>query len=73
MLGGAGFAALDKNGDGKITREELPERIPAAIFDRLDKNGDGALEASEMPQRPEEGGRPGGGVLQRLRPGQPKP
>ena len=46
----------DKNGDGKIDRDEWPGR--AETFDRLDRNGDGVIDEVEMP-----GGRgdgPGG-------------
>ncbi len=41
----AGMAAIDKNGDGKISREEFPG--PAAAFDRLDTNKDGQLDKDE--------------------------
>lgn len=35
----------DKNGDGKVSREEF--RGPPAIFDRLDANGDGVVTREE--------------------------
>lgn len=37
----------DKNGDGKITRDELPER-QRAMFDRLDANQNGVLDEAEV-------------------------
>lgn len=55
----------DKNGDGKISKEEAPERMKEN-FDRIDANGDGQLEESEikaMVERLREAGgrRPEGG------------
>lgn len=44
-LGGAGD--LDKNGDGKITRDELPTR-QRTMFDRLDANQNGVLDDAEL-------------------------
>ena len=45
--GGFDMMQFDKNGDGQVTKEELPERMQP-MFDGLDKNQDGVLEASEM-------------------------
>jgi Ca2+-binding EF-hand superfamily protein len=46
---GHGFAALDKNGDGVISREEAAARPKMAkMFDALDSNKDGALSKDEM-------------------------
>lgn len=39
--------AFDKNGDGVLTRDEVPERM-AGIFARADKNGDGKITADEL-------------------------
>lgn len=64
---------MDTNGDGKLSREELPERM-AGLMERLDTNGDGMLDKAELEamaqrfqgrggeggRRPE-GGRPEGG------------
>lgn len=41
---------FDKNGDGKISLEEAPERLKQN-FARLDANGDGQIEANELPER----------------------
>jgi hypothetical protein len=38
---------FDANGDGKIEKDELPERMQG-FFDRLDTNGDGVIDAEEM-------------------------
>jgi hypothetical protein len=48
------FKRLDKNGDGKVTKDEAPERM-AEHFDKLDKNGDGGLTPDEL-KRPEGAG-----------------
>jgi collagen type III alpha len=40
---------LDKDGDGKISKEEAPERM-RDNFDRIDSNGDGFIELSELRQ-----------------------
>jgi len=60
----------DKNGDGKLQKDELPERMQQ-IMERADTNADGALDKAELeamasrmqrgpggPGAP--GGRPGG-------------
>lgn len=66
--GGAEFVQRimqsDADGDGKITKEEAPERMQRA-FDRIDTNGDGAIdkaEAEALAQRFQggRGRRPGG-------------
>lgn len=38
---------LDKNSDGKLSKDELPEQMQAR-FDRLDANGDGAVTKEEL-------------------------
>ncbi len=40
------FRDWDENGDGKLTRDELPERI-RQNFDRVDVNSDGAITVEE--------------------------
>ena len=37
---------LDENGDGKVTKEELPERMQR-VLQRGDANGDGAIDREE--------------------------
>ena len=39
------FKRLDRNGDGKLTRDEIPR-----LFDQLDKNKDGAVTFDEAKQ-----------------------
>ncbi|OYW12849.1 MAG: hypothetical protein B7Z55_17880, partial [Planctomycetales bacterium 12-60-4] len=55
------FPRLDRNGDGKLTREELPPPIQR-LFERMDANKDGAVsrdeEAAFRQNRP--GGAGGG-------------
>lgn len=41
------FKAADKNGDGKITKDEADERM-AARFENFDANGDGGVTQEEM-------------------------
>jgi peroxiredoxin len=41
--------SLDKNGDGKVTRDELPERLKP-IFDRLDTTKKGYLTIEELAE-----------------------
>lgn len=62
----------DKNSDGKLSKDELPERLQT-MFDRVDGNTDGFLDKSELEKmgsgRGGEGGRggQGGGAGQRPR------
>jgi len=49
------FKQLDRNGDGKVTREEARG---APWFDRLDRDGDGVITLDEVQGRSH---RPGGG------------
>lgn len=56
---------FDKNNDGKVTAEELPERMSRMLEDG-DTNKDGALERSEIEALARRSGRrapgyPGGG------------
>jgi len=39
--------ANDKNGDGKLTTDEVPERM-APILQQADRNGDGAIDEGEI-------------------------
>ncbi|MGE0605838.1 MAG: EF-hand domain-containing protein [Pirellulales bacterium] len=47
----------DKNGDGKISKDEAPERLKER-FGKLDKNNDGQLDAQELKQMGGKGKRP---------------
>ncbi len=61
--GGANLMQFDQDGDGRVTREEVPEQM-SGLFDRLDDNGDGAIDSAEieaMRARREAGGPGGGG------------
>ena len=54
--------SYDKNGDGKITKDELPERMHSLI-EHGDLNGDGALDRDEikkLAERNRTNGPPGG-------------
>ena len=63
---GPSIDRMDKNGDGKLSKDELPERM-AQRFDRMDTNGDGFIDEEEfatlMERRQGQGGRgdPGSG------------
>ncbi len=48
---------FDTNGDGKIQKEDLPERMRSR-FDELDADGDGALTAEELMAMRRGGNRP---------------
>ena len=53
----------DKDGDGKISKSELPERMQR-MFERADSNGDGVIdrqEAEEIAKRMAEGRGQGSG------------
>lgn len=52
------FARLDKDGDGKLSKDEAPERMQEN-FDRLDRNSDGFVDREELASSFRQG-RPGG-------------
>ena len=43
----ARLRSFDANGDGRITREEIPEQA-GGMFDRIDMNGDDVITADEL-------------------------
>ena len=49
---------LDKDGDGKVSKEEFDG--PAEHFEKLDKNDDGYITEDEAPTGPPPGRRGGG-------------
>lgn len=50
---------FDSDGDGRLSREEAPERMQA-VFAEIDTNGDGFLDAEEFAaRRAQRGPRPG--------------
>jgi hypothetical protein len=57
---------LDKDGDGKVSKDEAPEPMQN-FFDRLDGNSDGFIDKAESDEmrrrfgRGGQGGPPGGG------------
>jgi len=56
------FKSLDKDSDGKLTKEELPEQMQG-YFDALDANKDGGVSAAELDQarkRRQQGQQQGG-------------
>ena len=48
--GGGNLFQHDKDGDGKISRSEAPERMKS-FFDRIDTNSDGMIDAAEVKTR----------------------
>jgi len=44
---GPSIDRMDKNGDGKLSKDEVPERM-AQRFDRVDTNGDGFIDEEEF-------------------------
>lgn len=63
--GGGSFVdfvmGFDKNGDGKVTKDEMPKRMKERMLPRADANGDGALEREEVKRLAERMGQGGGG------------
>jgi Ca2+-binding EF-hand superfamily protein len=70
LPGGALFRALDTDGDGKLSAEEIAGASSA--LKKLDRNGDGQLTAEELGPPPG-AARPGQGRPGQGRPGQGQP
>ncbi|MFV1964212.1 MAG: HlyD family efflux transporter periplasmic adaptor subunit [Pirellulaceae bacterium] len=51
---------MDKDGDGKVTKEEAPD-LPEMFFDRIDSDGDGAVSQEEIDAMRSRFGGGGGG------------
>ncbi len=64
------FPRLDRNSDGKLTREELPPQLQR-LFERMDANNDGAVsreeEAAFRQNRPGGGGGANRGLAENTR------
>ena len=59
------FSKMDKDGDGRLSREEVPGRM-AGFFDSIDTNGDGFVDRKELDalrsRFGNRGGPPGGAL-----------
>ncbi|MHC5011752.1 MAG: EF-hand domain-containing protein [Planctomycetota bacterium] len=64
--------AMDRNGDGRIGRDEF--RGPDEVFGRLDRDGNGTIDAADLEALAAgQPGQPGQGQPGRQRPGRPRP
>jgi collagen type III alpha len=50
---------FDQDGDGKVSKDEAPERMKD-FFDRLDGNADGFIDSDEVAAMRQRAGGPGG-------------
>ena len=48
---------FDQNGDGRVTKGEMPERMQERLVQRADANGDGALDKEEVERFAEQMGQ----------------
>jgi hypothetical protein len=53
---------FDENGDGKVAKDEMPERMKERMLPRADTNGDGAIDKQEAERMAERLGRGGPGA-----------
>jgi RND family efflux transporter MFP subunit len=53
---GRGMTQFDRDGDGKLSRDEAPERMRDS-FNQLDTNGDGFIDAAELSALQKRSGR----------------
>ena len=49
--------SFDANGDGKVSKEEMPERMQDRLLQRADTNGDGAIDKEEAKKVAEQMGQ----------------
>ena len=66
---------FDRNGDGKVSKDELPEPMRERMLERADADGDGVIDKQEAEAAAERlgrrgvgGERPGGAGGRRERP-----
>lgn len=52
---------FDRNGDGKVTKDEMPKQMQDRLLKRADTNGDGALQKQEVKKFAEQMGQGRGG------------
>ncbi|MDM8541569.1 hypothetical protein QUF90_10830 [Desulfococcaceae bacterium HSG9] len=48
---------FDADGDGKVSKEEMPKRMQDRLLQRADTNGDGAIDRQEVTKLAEQMGR----------------
>jgi len=48
---------FDKNGDGKVTKDEMPQQMKERMLQRADTNRDGALDKEEVKKFAEQIGQ----------------
>ena len=48
---------MDADGDGHLSKDEVPERMQERMFSRMDANGDGFLDEDELEAMAQRMGR----------------